>query len=362
MRLITRADLADLAYGAALLGTGGGGSPWIGRLAAEACLDQGGEIRMIAPTELDPDALAVTVAMVGAPTIMTEKLFRGDEMTQALALLERLHGRPVAAILPVEVGGLNSTIPLVAAGRLGLPVIDADGMARAFPEVQMVSFGIAGIAAAPMVLVNEHGDHALVQSAANPRVEAMARAICGALGGVVHAASYAMRGADVQAHAIPGTMSLAIALGAARRRAREGGGDPLAAVLGALAAGGVHGPARPLARGRITDLDRSEKGGFTLGRATIATASGAEVVLEFRNENLLARAGGVVLGIVPDLIAVLDTETAEPVPTEELRYGQRVTLLGIGAPPVFLTPQALAVVGPGGFGLDHPYTPLCPLP
>ncbi|MCC6001594.1 MAG: DUF917 domain-containing protein [Pararhodobacter sp.] len=361
MRLLTRTDLADLAYGAALLGTGGGGSPWIGRLAAEAWLDQGGEIRMITPDELAPDALVVTVAMVGAPTIMTEKLFRGDEMTEALALLERLNGRPVAAILPVEVGGMNSTIPLVAAGKLGLPVVDADGMARAFPEVQMVSFGIAGVPAAPMVLVNEHGDHALLQSEDNPRVEAMARAICVALGGVVHAASYSMSGADVQAHAIPGTMSLAIALGAARRQARATGSDPFASVLAALAAGGVHGTSVVLARGRITDLDRSERDGFTLGRATITTAGHCEVVLEFRNENLLAKTGEQVLAIVPDLISVLDTETADPIPTEELRYGQRVTLLGIGAPSVFLTPRALGVVGPAGFGLELPHSPLSPL-
>lgn len=44
------------------------------------------------------------------------------------------------------------------------------------------------------------------------------------------------------------------------RPARRGA-DPFAAVIAALAAGGVHGPARVLARGRITDLDRSERGG-----------------------------------------------------------------------------------------------------
>jgi len=84
-------------------------------------------------------------------------------------------------------------------------------------------------------------------------------------------------------------------------------------------------------------------------------------MLEFRNENLLAKTGEQVLAIVPDLISVLDTETADPIPTEELRYGQRVTLLGIGAPSVFLTPRALGVVGPAGFGLELPHSPLSPL-
>ena len=42
--------------------------------------------------------------------------------------------------MPIEAGGVNSLLPLALAARLGLPVIDADGMGRAFPELQMVTF------------------------------------------------------------------------------------------------------------------------------------------------------------------------------------------------------------------------------
>ncbi|PSJ57123.1 hypothetical protein C7I85_23140 [Mesorhizobium soli] len=142
--------------------------------------------------------------------------------------------------MPVEIGGLNSTIPLVAAGRLGLPVVDADGMARAFPEVQMVSFGIAGVPAAPMVLVNEHGDYALVQADDNNRVERVARSVCEAMGGVVHAASYIMSGQQARAHAIHGTLSMAIGLGAAVRTARNAGRNLLASILGYLDGTGIY--------------------------------------------------------------------------------------------------------------------------
>lgn len=38
--------------------------------------------------------------------------------------------------------------------------------------------------------------------------------------------------------------------------------------------------------------------------------------------------------------------------TEEVRYGMRVTLLLLPAPPLLRTPQALAVVGPAAFGYD----------
>lgn len=358
MRDLTQADIADLAFGAALLGTGGGGSPWIGRLAAEALLSQGGRITLIDPAELSPDAGVVTIAMVGAPTVMTEKLFRGDEMARALDLIAQVTGRKVEAILPVEIGGLNSTIPFVTGGMLGLPVIDADGMARAFPEVQMVSYGIAGIPAAPMILVNEHGDHAMVQSEDNRRVERMARAVCDALGGVVQAASYMMTGADAQAHAIPGTISLAMRIGAAHRTARHRRDDTIAAVLDCVENTAIHGPAKRLATGRIVDLDRQARGGFNVGRAILDTGATDPVILEFRNENLLARQGDRVLAIVPDLICAVDSETGVPLTTEDLRFGLRVTLLGITAPEVFRTPRALEVVGPAGFGFELPYSPL----
>lgn len=353
-------DIADLAFGAALLGTGGGGSPWIGRLAAERLLDEGRSIELIDPNSLAETASVATVAMVGAPTVMTEKLFRGDEMVHALQLLERLQGKRIDAIMPVEIGGLNSTIPLVAAGRLGLPVVDADGMARAFPEVQMVSFGIAGVPAAPMVLVNEHGDHVLVQSSDNSRVERVARSVCEAMGGVVHAASYVMSGAQARAHAIHGTLTMAIGLGAEVRTARSAGRDLFAAIVDYLDSTGIYGGGDMIFAGKIVDLDREVSAGFNIGTARIEGDDGRIVEIQFRNENLLAREDKRLLVVVPDLICVLDRETAMPITTEELRYGQRVAVLAIGAPAALQTPAALAVVGPAGFGLQDQYVPFAP--
>ena len=65
-----------------------------------------------------------------------------------------------------------------------------------------------------------------------------------------------------------------------------------------------------------------------------------------------------ILAVVPDLICIVDCETATPVTTEVLRYGLRVTVLGIPAPPLLRTPEALAVVGPRAFGYDAAYAPL----
>jgi hypothetical protein len=80
--------------------------------------------------------------------------------------------------------------------------------------------------------------------------------------------------------------------------------------------------------------------------------------IEFQNENLIARAGERMLAIVPDLICVLDGETAEPITTEELRYGQRVKVMAVSVPEIMRTPQALRVWGPRHFGFDVDYVPM----
>ena len=54
----------------------------------------------------------------------------------------------------------------------------------------------------------------------------------------------------------------------------------------------------------------------------------------------------------PDLICVLDGVTGEAIGTETIRYGQRVTVIVLPPPPVFLSPKGLTHVGPRAFGYD----------
>ena len=118
---IDDAALADLALGAAFLGSGGGGDPYYGRLLGQAELDRHGPIELIALDELADDALIAPCGWIGAPTVSVEKLPSGREVIAGLRRLERLMGRPIAGVLPVEIGGGNGLAPLVAAAQLGVP-------------------------------------------------------------------------------------------------------------------------------------------------------------------------------------------------------------------------------------------------
>lgn len=358
---LTEADLPDLAKGAALLGTGGGGDPYIGRLLVAQAMREHGPVTVLDPRELDDESFIIPTAQMGAPTVVVEKIPRGSEPELALSALEAHLGRKADATMPIECGGINSMIPLLVGARTGLPVVDADGMGRAFPELQMETFSVYGINGSPLAVGGERNEVVIIDTGAdNRQMEWLARGIAIRLGGVAHIAEYAMTGAEVKRTAIPNTLSLALALGSAIREARESHSDPIKALAATLAPT-LYANLRVLFRGKVVDVERRTAEGFARGRVRMA-ADGAgqsdEFEIAFQNENLIATRRGQVVAVVPDLICVLEANTAEPITTEGLRYGQRVVVIGISTPEMMRTPEALATFGPSCFGLDQEFFPV----
>ena len=136
MKTIGLKEIEDIATGAALLGAGGGGDPYIGKLIAMNAVTECGEVKLIDPMEVSDDALVIPIAMMGAPTILCEKGISGNEYQTVYDMMSRYFNQEIFAIMPMEAGGVNSMLPIAAAARLGLPLVDCDGMGRAFPELQ----------------------------------------------------------------------------------------------------------------------------------------------------------------------------------------------------------------------------------
>ena len=359
MRKITQQDLLDLAVGAAFLGTGGGGDPYIGRLMVQAAMEEGGDVVLLDPTEVPDDALVIPTAMMGAPTVLVEKIPSGEEAVASLRRLEEHLGKKAFATMPIECGGINSTIPLVVGAMTGLPVIDADGMGRAFPELQMETFSVLGVSGSPMVVTNEYGDSALINARDEKFMEWIARGVTIRMGGAAYIAEYSMSGADVKRTAVPNTISLGIQIGRCLREAKAGHKNPIEALLQMLPQT-LYSFGKVIWRGKVIDVRRETKMGWALGYAKIDGFEGWKGVMEIQiqNENLIARVDGKVRAIVPDLICIMEAETAEPITTEYLRYGQRVVVVSVAVPPIMRTPEALEVFGPKGFRIDEPYTPI----
>lgn len=355
MRKIGIPEIEDIALGAALLGAGGGGDPYVGKLVAIGAVKECGPVTLMDPEEIPDDALVVPIAMMGAPTILAEKAIGGTEYQTLYDTVSTFFGKPIYAFMPIEAGGVNSMLPIAAAARLGLPMVDCDGMGRAFPELQMVTFTIGGGSATPMALVDEKGNSSVFRTITNKWTEELARAVTMACGGSVSVSLYAMEGKFMKEYGVKGIVTRSQTLGSAIRRVKEAAGcTPEEQFLRITE--GVR-----LFKGKICDVLREVRGGFNFGKVLlegIAGDKGRRAYVEFQNENLTAVVDDEILATTPDLICLVDTETFQPVPTDALKYGKRVLVVGLPCFPLWRTPEGLELVGPRYFGIDTDYIPL----
>ena len=382
LREVTLEDIRPIAIGAGILGTGGGGNPYLGGLHLASVIRQHGPQRLVDPLQLADEALVCVAGNIGAPTVSIEKLPEGTEMLRALRLLEAHIGRRFDAVAIAEIGGANSMQPLICGLQAGIPTVDSDSMGRAFPEIQMSSFLFDSAAtAAPLAMVDAADNAAVVPAAVSDLwAEKMARNIAVSMGARAGLVGTIMTGAQLKASGVHHTMSLAHHLGCQVIEAQRQKRDVPQVVADVL-------DGQVLFRGKISDVHRRTTKGFARGHVSITpltplsppvetggglyglaagspfplsppVASGGRLDIEFQNEMLIARVDGAVAVTTPDLICIVTEEEGEPVTTELLRYGTRVAVIAVPAPPQLKSEIALEVVGPGAFGYDVAFRPL----
>ena len=355
MRTLGIQEIEDIALGAALLGAGGGGDPYIGKLVALGAVKECGPATLLDPEEVPDDALIVSIAMMGAPTILSEKAVGGQEYKVLYEAMSQYLGKEIYAFIPIEAGGVNSMLPIAACARLGLPLVDADGMGRAFPELQMVTFTIGGIEATPMALTDEKGNNVIFRTVSNKWTEELARAVTMSCGGSVSVCLYPVTGAQLKQYAVKNIVTRSQRLGEAIRTVKDAKGQTPEEHFLEFSNG------YKLFRGKIADVLRETRGAFNLGKVMldgIGEYRGHTAFIEFQNENLLASVDGEIVATVPDLICLVDMETFHPVTTDALKYGKRVLLIGLTCFGMWRTPAGLKLVGPRYFGCDTDYIPL----
>ena len=359
MTSIRLEHLDDLALGSVFLATGGGGDPHVPKLIAHEAIRTYGPVNIIKPEDINDDAFIATIGSVGAPTVSLELLPSLDDAARTLDAFEKHIGRSIDAVASFEIGGGNSLIPLVAAAGKGIPVIDGDGMGRALPEAQMMSYAIAGVKPTPALAYDYAGNTAVFDVATTDVYERHIRNYSMAAGGMVTVAEHPMSGAELKRSVIPGTLSFSVKLGETLRENR-GQSDSLLQSLQDVFKGSIYGECRLIFTGKIIDKATRIIGGYDVGEAIIKSFNGGNDVLtvSIKNEYLLAKLNEKIVASVPDLITIVDYETGVPINAERLRYGQRVSVFATGCPKFYRSDAALKVVAPRCFGFDIDYVPL----
>ncbi|MBT6136978.1 MAG: DUF917 domain-containing protein [Rhodospirillaceae bacterium] len=364
-RTLAYEDLGLLAAGAWVLGTGGGGNPYYNLVAIKHLYRQGHSVNLIQPDELADDALVALVSFQGAPLVGIERLPDATRLMKAMALMERHLDRKFDAVMSMEIGGSNGVLPLLAAAVTGLPVVDADAMGRAFPDVSKTCFAVHDLSPGP-IAIHDIRENGVIMDPIEDWfwAERISRKVVTEMGSTASTCKAPRSGAEVKSMGIHGSVSRAIAIGQTLVQAKADHRDPIAALLD-LEDGLL------LYLGKITDTERKTTEGFLRGhvdieavsdassnqliqqeKASPAAASAKKLRIEFQNEFSVARLEETVIATVPDLICVLDRETGEAIGTESLRYGQRVAVIALPSPPVFTSEKGLQHAGPRAFGFD----------
>jgi len=337
-------DVECIALGCGVLGCGGGGSTSTARVRLLERLKRGEEVRIVSPNDLPNDAVVVCGGNMGAPTVSLERLFD----TELVAAAMMGHQKKPTHVMALEIGGANGMEGLLCGAHLGLPVVDADLMGRAFPELQMVSLTVKGIPLTPAVLADYNGSTLLATQKRKDKkwLEQVMRPVCSLWGCCATLALRPLSASEVRECTITGTVSLAWSIGKAILMARQNHDDPAESVAHAL-------DGKVIGRGKIVDVQRDTSAGFARGSITILMRDQTTLMVSFQNELLQVTGdlSSATIFEVPDLLTLLDVDTGTPIATEEMNYGQRVSLLWLPSNPLFTTPEGLAVVGPKAFNL-----------
>ena len=348
-RILTIDDIEALALGAWILGTGGGGTPYHRLLNMRELYKAGHEVTLIDPMSLAEDALVAVLSNMGAPLVGQERLADPDFATKPLHAMEDYLGRKFDAVMSLEIGGGNGVHPLMVAAMTGYPVVDADTMGRAYPEAQMTSVAVAGLQCYPLALADIRDNEVIIPRAASWKwMERISRKACTEVGSIASTCKAPRTGREVKDHGILYTTTQAISLGCAVMEARRVHTDPVQAIV-------EKGAGLRLFDGKVVDVERRATEGFLRGQARIEGLdrdAGAVFTVHFQNEFSVGYRGDAPVVMTPDLICVVDSVSGDGIGTDVIRYGQRVSVLALPSPKVFLSPQGLSNVGPRAFGFD----------
>jgi DUF917 family protein len=361
MRTLNWQEVDDILLGATALGCGGGGDYEEGRALMRRAYDEGRAVRLAAADDIAADAVICCPYGVGGLTEGDETVYDGLERTAeypgvlAVRALGEHLGVEFGALITGELGGWSVADAFYPAALLDLPVVDADPVGRAVPEIDHSLFKVSGLPIAPQAVTNEVGDTLIItRVAGDARSEVLVRALAVASRNLVWVADHALAWRVIRPVAISGAISLALRAGEALRLARANAGDAAAAL--AAASGG-----RVVFRGRVASFTWEERDGFTWGELELAgeaADAGSSYRVWSKNENLLAWRDGAPDVTAPDLICCLAAETGEPVTNPHYAPGTLVDVVGVPAAPQWRTAAGVATFGPRRFGFDLDFVPL----
>jgi len=360
-------DIRDFTRGTDFLSANGGGVPEDTLELLGDDLERGLDLSWVELQDLADDASVVCTFFSGsiAPGSFDrserERVMGLERKVQrplvtAVRELEALAEKKFDTMISVEIGVINTGLAFDAAANLGLRMLDADYAGRAIPEVDCITPSFFGKLIYPMVCVDHYGDVTYVKDAQGNRMaERLSKFISAASWSLVGTAGIMLSGKEVKEIAVPGTLSQSLAIGRRIREARWEGQDPVQAVVGEFEQAWV------LFLGTLAARKWEDREGYMWGEHEIegeGAFAGQHLKLWFKNENHMSWLNGEPYAGSPDILELVDPQTAEPLTNTRLEEGQHVALIGVRRRDQFDNQKGIDTLGPRHWGFDVDFRPL----
>ncbi|MEM3543645.1 MAG: DUF917 domain-containing protein [Candidatus Micrarchaeia archaeon] len=325
MRYLSKENVVDIITGATLLGAGGGGSAEPAMKALETLFEKTDRIEMVDPNEVGDTSKAIVSAGMGSPEVLLKEGWKGEQI-YAFERAEKIFGR-IDYILPVETGGFNTFTAIQTAGMKNKKLVDGDGAGRAIPEIEQTTYYLNGISSSPMILADSKGNSAVLYPEDAYMAEKMGRAITTVFNMTAGISIFYMTGKQLKSSVVSGTISTAEKVGKIIKESRDSKSDVVNAVIEEI-------DGKLLEKGIVKKKTVEVKGGFDFGRIYIG-----EIIVDYKNENMIAWKNGQPIAMVPDSICWLTTDGI-PLTNADIKEGMEVAVIGKKAHPKFRTKEA----------------------
>jgi len=324
--IINSSNIPALVTGSTFYGTGGGGSP---KLAQKIYRSLKRPVKLRKITDFSPNETFITTYTVGG---LNQQFIKSKIIAKSLSIYQKLINRKISGIIPVEIGPLSLALAVNLAGKLNLPLIDADFVGgRSTPEVFLETISLFNITRTPLLVINNQGKYRILMRSKNYLgEEKFLRQFAEKSGGFALVLGYPITQKVAKKCLCQKTVSLTIKTGEKIDQGK---------LVGKL-----------LFQGKISTIKDIKQSGFT--SKTVEIKNNPDIgKLYLKNENLIFWINNKPVLTCPDLIILLNKKN-QPIYNLNLKKNLIVKVVGFPAQPLWQTKKGLNLFNPKLFGYN----------
>lgn len=338
MNKIDRASFGKLKLGSYFLSAGGGFESSGSHLfALHQLLER--EVSVLSVESLNHDDCVVLFSFLGGASLEAEKNHNRLYFERLIQRVRKTQKKEIAAIVTLGVGGGVPFLPVFLSSHFNIPLLDADCAGRCFSSLQMISTHFAGIMPKKAFVANVMGEFFEIECKTFRALERHARRLTNSSGGLCIIVPQVLTGEEAKRGLITGTLTQAMTIGQIIQDTQCLSMEEACGVITEYTKGKFIGVGK-VVQTRGLDLPHP----FTKHIVIKNEEEDRTWEIWMDNEFNLLFENGVLVAEVPDIVALCDVCTREPLTINQLRLSENVVILTMPAPDIWYTEKGLALV------------------